>query len=89
MTIERLLEELRKQREQLSFSIGLIESRIDGERSKVKRKAIVKAAKPVPPNMKGHKYNGTHWMQRSENKAKMLSIIKKMQKGQRLARQGK
>jgi hypothetical protein len=29
------------------------------------------------PNMKGHKYNGTHWMQKPENRAKMLAHMKR------------
>lgn len=35
--------------------------------------------------MKGHKYNGKHWMQRPENRARMLKRIKAMHK----ARNGK
>lgn len=66
MTIEKLLEVLRKKREQLDFSISAIESELDGNKVRVKRKAIVKEVKKK------------HWMQDPKNHAKMMRNIRKM-----------
>jgi hypothetical protein len=35
---------------------------------------------------KGHSYQGTHWMQKPENKARMLKILKKATAAKKAAR---
>ena len=86
MTIEKLLSELKNQREAVNNAIHLIEHILAGDSVTVKRARLVKAIRyskkrytPKPPKS----YNGKHWMQQPENRAKMLRQLKKMQRGKR------
>jgi len=93
MTTQKLLEELRKQLDSVRSAIELIEQFESSQHRKVKRDAILATiSKPrhqydvkrkMPIALKS--YNGTHWMQKPENRAKMMRMVAKMKRGHRLA----
>jgi len=62
------LEELNREREYLVSILG--------ENVK-KSKAIIKTSN----RLRGRSYNGTHWMQRPENRSKVMKMVRKMQRG--------
>lgn len=83
MTTRKLLENLEKRLEEITAAISLIKQ-IDTEDSRVyKRTAIINHVKGLrgpykKKNWRDRKYKpGTHWMQKPENKARVIAMAKK------------
>lgn len=91
MTIEKCLEKLRNQLSSLSNAIHYIEQIQHDEHHTVKRAKIISSIKkerksydkkrriPIAPKS----YNGKHWMQRPENRAKVMKMVRKMKRANR------
>lgn len=91
MNIHQLLENLHQRRQSIDLAIHEIESQLANERIKTKRISILQTIKrekrenkPRIGKQKGFKYKpGTHWMQKPENRARVVAIARKMHKAKR------
>lgn len=78
MTIEKLLESLYLKREQIDAAIREITAFQGKDKVRQRAKEITDTVKPVKkfePANKGFKYNGTHWTQKPENKARLKKMM--------------
>ena len=82
MTIQGLLEELKRQHEQLGSAIEIVESFIKSSEKKATRKQIVKHVKKKK-SAKGYSYKGKHWTQLPENKGKLRRMLNKAKRNRK------
>ena len=75
MTIQGLLDELKRQHAQLGSAIEIVESYIKSSKTKATRKKIVAHVKKK--SKKGFSYKGKHWTQDPKNKAKLRRMLRK------------
>ena len=90
MNIHVLLEKMHQKRNAIELAISEIESYLQSTRTKSKSREILDTIKPLKrkyirreklPNKRGFKYKkGTHWMQRPENRAKVIQMAKERAK---------